>query len=97
MDYLRMNLHASIASWLWFLFKSASKLHIGYFELTLHVSIAFKVGPSFKVLPKSPMSYFKMNLNMAIAFRVRVSYNFVISTHILISTNKKFGLYFLNN
>jgi hypothetical protein len=61
------------------------------------VSITFKVGPSLKVLPKSPMSYFEMNLNMVIAFRVRVSYNFVISTHVFISTNKKFGLNFFNN
>jgi hypothetical protein len=65
--------------------------------MTLHVGIAFKVGPSFKVLSKSPMGYFEMNLNMAIAFRDRVSYNFAISTHVLIFTNKKIGLNFLNN
>jgi len=51
------------------------------------VGIAFKITLSLQVLPKSLMGYFEMNLNMAIAFRVRVSYNFAISTHILIFTN----------
>jgi hypothetical protein len=67
--------------------KSPPKLHIGYFETILHVVIAFKVGLLLKVSPKSPMAYFEMNLNMAIALRVRVSYNFVVCTHVLTFTN----------
>jgi hypothetical protein len=49
----------------------------------LHLSL----GLDIKAPPKSPMGYFEMNLNMAIAFKVRVSYNFAISTHVLIFTN----------
>jgi hypothetical protein len=67
--------------------KAPTKLHIGYFEMTLHVGITFKVKFSLKVLLKSPMGYFEMKLNMAIAFKVKVSYNFAISTHVLIFTN----------
>jgi len=43
------------------------------------------------------MGYFEMNLNIVIAFRAKVSYNFVMSTHVLTFTNYKFSLNFINN
>ncbi len=92
-----MNLHVGIASRPWSSFKSAPKLHIGYFKTTLNVGVTFKVALSLQVLPYSPMGYFEMNLNMAIAFRVKVSYNFAISTDVLTFTIYKFSLNFFNN
>jgi len=43
------------------------------------------------------MGYIKTDSNMGITFRARYSYNFAIPAHILIFTNYKFGLNFLNN
>jgi len=88
-------LHVGIVSRPWSSFKGTPKLHIGYFKMTLHVDIAFKVALSLQVLFQSRMGYFEMTLNMAIAFRVKVSYNFAISTHVLISLIINLTLTFL--
>jgi hypothetical protein len=58
----------------------------------LHISIGFIERP-----PKLHIGYFEMTLHVGIAFRARYSYNFAIPTHVLIFTNYKFGLNFLNN
>jgi hypothetical protein len=48
MDYLKINLHASLTFRPWSS-SEGTQLHIGYFKVTLHVGIAFMVGSSPKV------------------------------------------------
>jgi hypothetical protein len=91
-----MNLHASIAYRLWSSFKGHPNYILVILKWPYMWVLHLGLGLQFKLL-KSPMGYIEMNLKMGITIRARYSYNFALPTHILIFTNYKFGLNFLNN
>ncbi len=93
MDYFKMNLHVNIAYRLWFSLKSHPNYILVILKWPYTWVLHLKSGLHL-MLSKSPMGYIKTNLNMGIAFKARYSHNFAKLAHVLIFTNKKFGLNF---